>query len=94
MTYFISQDSIDLGWDKFFAKGPGHYSCNHDFARIQKMKDRGYIPMWDRNRQKFASFKIVKQCDTVRGYIVQRRGVPRYWRHVVLHDRSSAKEDR
>ena len=75
--YFISQQNIDWSKDRWVQKGYG-------WLPFQKYPKReGYIPLWDRNKQKFAWFKILRKAYDKYGYIVERRSVPTYWRNSV-----------
>ena len=81
MKYFIRQTDIDLSDDRWFHKG----------GRGDSPERRdGFVGLFDRNTGEFAWFKIIEQCMTRYGYIVEREEpLPEYWRKVILPEESA-----
>lgn len=85
MEYIISQRDIDWSKDRWFNKGPASlpfYTMYHKYP-----ERKGYIPLWDRNAQKFAWFKIVRQCTDKMAYVVERGKCPTYWKKTLLSNK-------
>jgi hypothetical protein len=76
MRYFIGQKDIDWSDDRWLRKGGR--------GEAPERRD-GYIGLFDRNIGDFIWFKIVEQCVTRYGYIVERdEPVTGYWEKVIL----------
>lgn len=77
--YIISQRDIDWSKNRWYEKGHGWLAPF--FPGCEYPERKGYIPLYDRNMNKFIWFKIIEKCKDKFAYIVERKGwISTYWK--------------